>query len=500
MNASMLPSSAPKRMRANGFSDPAFQRVADLAHLTAGLVFPPNRQPAAEAGMLRAMAALHLSSAASLFSAVERPGDARDTLLAELTVGESYFFRDESQLGILGAEILARAQGGLRVWSAGCASGEEPYTVAILLRELGWTAPATILATDIALPRLAAARRARYTRWALRGASDVRINRWFTREGSHLLLDPTIRQSVRFDSLNLTHDEYPSAATATQDQDLILCRNVMIYFDLPTVARIAERLMASLAPEGWLVLGASDPFLPQLIQCEAVTTQWGIAYRRLDHPGTRSRCVVHIESPTWEPVVTVPATLDVAPAAETLRAEVAKEPVILVRSAGDVLQSYAVADYARTEILANAFLADRAPDPDALPVWIAFVRAVANQGRLHEAGELCTRALELHPMSAELQYLHATLLVEAGWLSDATAAARRAIYIDRTFVMGHLLLGDTLSRSGEIAAAQRALDNALALLSQADAASPVLASDGVPAARLKQIATMRRQQLAVVPA
>ena len=168
-------------MRSAGFSDPSFAALASLAHLLAGLVFPPNRQPSAEAGMRRAMATLRIADPALLLRAAESPGDARDVILGELTVGESYFFRDATQLGILGTEILpARVEEygvdrPLRVWSAGCASGEEPYTIAIMLRELGWPHPAHILGSDVAAPRVAAARRGRYTRWALRGVSDDRL-------------------------------------------------------------------------------------------------------------------------------------------------------------------------------------------------------------------------------------------------------------------------------------------------------------------------------------
>lgn len=133
-----------------------------------------------------------------------------------------------------------------------------------------------------------------------------------------------------------------------------------------------------------------------------------------------------------------------------------------------------------------------AEDPDIGPAtWIAYIRAVANQGRLNEAGELNARALELHPLDAELHYLHATLLMEAGWFPDAAAAARRAIYLDRKLAMGHLLLGEALSRSGDPRGARNAFANAVELLEREDATATVRAADGVTAVRLRQIATMR---------
>ena len=161
----------------------------------------------------------------------------------------------------------------------------------------------------------------------------------------------------------------------------------------------------------------------------------------------------------------------------------------------EVLATYARADYPAAEGLAAAALAS-ATDDAALRIWIIYVRAVANQGRLNEAGELCTRALELYPLASELHYLHATLLGEAGWFGDVAAAARRAIYLDRRFVMGHLLLGDALARTSDIPGARLAFENVVHLLANVDAASPVRAADGVPACRLRQIAELRLRSLA----
>jgi chemotaxis protein methyltransferase CheR len=493
-------------MRSAGFTDPAFARLAELAHLLAGLVFPPNRQPSAEAGMRRAMATLRISDPGALLRATETPGEARDVVLAELTVGESYFFRDAAQLDLLRSEILPdRLQSGdadrpLRVWSAGCASGEEPYTIAIMLRELGWPHEAQVIGTDVALPRIAAARRARYTRWALRGVSDARIDANFKRNGNYFDLDRSIRESVELRALNLVHDDY-SSVRANAAFDLVLCRNVMIYFDLPTVASIATRLLDTLTPDGWLVLGASDPPLAHLVPCEAVMTSAGMAYRRPGRIGATPKRIVPFVAEA--PCAVEP---DLPPAPEIVRVRVlelrreepAPPPVVrhVATAYEDILEAYEQADYPAVESMAIQALA-RTPGSEAVTssdeqsLWILYIRAVANQGRLHEAGELCARALETHPLAAELHYLHATLLTEAGWHGDAAFAARRSIYLDRKFVMGHLLLGDALMRTGHKSGARIAFENVVALLADVDPAAPVAAADGVPASRVRQIATLR---------
>jgi chemotaxis protein methyltransferase CheR len=491
-------------MRSAGYSDPSFARLADLAHLLAGLVFPANRQPSAEAGMRRAMSALRINDPAQLLRAAESPGPMREAILAELTVGESYFFRDEAQLKVLANEVVPALVGTrgpdrpLRVWSAGCASGEEPYTVAILLRELGWPHPAQILGTDVAMPRLEAARRGRYTRWALRGVADQRVQQWFRRTSSYFELDPTIRSAVEFRELNLVHDEYGSGGTG---YDLVLCRNVMIYFDLETVARIAERLLDSLNEDGWLVLGASDPPLAQLVACEPVMTVAGMAYRR---PSAAKRTVLRLEHAaapsTGQPASRREWNEGVAAMIHAVREAphvvLAVAPSAASPESDDMHAAYERADYVSAEAMAIAALAGASDVADTLPAWILYVRAVANQGRLADAGELCARALEIHPLSAELHYLHAMLLAESGWHADAAVAARRSIYLDRTFVLSHMVLGDALTRTRDPLGARRAFENVLRLVASTGAHSSVPGSDGVTAARIHQIAQLRVHALA----
>jgi chemotaxis protein methyltransferase CheR len=511
--ASQLTRSPVKPMRPFGYTEPAFARLAELAHVLAGLVFPPNRQPSAEAGMRRAMRSLRISDPEALLRAAELPGEVRDAVLAELTIGESYFFRDSAQLALLGTDIIpARVRNQdagrpMRVWSAGCASGEEPYTIAIMLRELGWMSPMHILGTDVARPRLTAARQGRYTRWALRGVSDDRVGKWFRRNGNYFDLDESVRQSVEFRTLNLVHDDYPSAEPGAAPFDLILCRNVMIYFDLPTVARIAKGLLDSLADDGWLLLGASDPPLTHLVACEAVMTPAGVYYRRSDgirRPTPVFQWPAQGEDPA--PWMDVPKRIEAPRPPIRVEHVAAPAPSIPLPAPRQLVadeqmvEAYERADYSAVESMAVLALSRAATDstatrPPDLGLWILYVRSVANQGRLHDAGELCARALETHPLAAELHYLHATLLAEAGWYADAAIAARRAIYLDRKLVVTHLLLGDALTRTGDANGARIAFENVVTLLADVDPTTPVEGADGVPAARLRQIATLRLGKL-----
>lgn len=524
--------------RVSGWSDPAFARVADVVYLVSGLVFPPNRQPSAEAGMRRAMSALRIAEPDLLGRAVQSPGDARDALLAELTVGETYFFRDEGQLDLLRTTILPdllRTRGPeapIRIWSAGCASGEEPYTLAMLLREAGWPRTARILGTDVARPRLEAARRARYTRWSLRGVSEARIERWFQRRASHYQLADEIRQSVRYSVLNLMTDEYPSPATATDEQDVVLCRNVLIYFTMDVVARIAARLLSSLAPDGWLLLGASDPPLSGLVPCETVMTPAGVIYRRADRVdaparaerGSHDRLTAPPAVParaTWTATdfaapaprpppsgtpANPPTSPPAAPRAEPVRQAGAHaiappdaarpDPVAPPPHAATGRAAYAIAyadaDYPAAESLARTSVAE---DPGSLPAWVTLVRAVANQGRLADADEQCVHALDAHPQSGELHYLHAMLLGLATEHQQSAGAARRALYLDRSLVMAHLQLGDALAHLGDTERSALAFDEVRRRLANVGDDELIPAADGIAASRLRQVAAARLHAL-----
>ena len=493
-----------------GWSDAGLARVADVVTAVAGLVFSVNRQPSAETAMRRVMNAYRLRTPADLHDAVAVAGEVRDALLAELTVGESYFFRDEGQLSLLAREILPEwradsSDAPRRIWSAGCAAGEEPYTLAILLRELGWRSPIALLGTDIALPRLGAARRGRYTKWALRGMEEERLARWFSRRGPHFILDDEILQAAEFRHLNLASDTYPSIESATSDQDVILCRNVLIYFDLDTVAAIADRLLRALRPTGWLILGASDPPLVDLVKCEVVMTSSGTAYR--PHVPSRVTSLVMrpplvLEAPTNQAREREPSgfrmfgRLEAAAEDESglqpLEAESDRGGATEIAQEDSVTAVYARGDYATAARLAEGAVQR---DPDDVMAWIIGVRAAANSGQLAEAGEICARAIDRHRLVPELHYLHGMLQVEAGRSADGARDARRALYLDRTLVLGHMLLGTALTNLDDRAGARRAFQNAADLLGSHPDTSTMTASDGVPVARLRQMAQQRLRAL-----
>ncbi|MBM3777019.1 MAG: protein-glutamate O-methyltransferase CheR [Acidimicrobiia bacterium] len=194
-----------------------------------------------------------------------RPDTPEAAALARaLTVAESYFFRDPSQVRAFvdvalpnGSSAARRGGRPVRVLSAGCAFGEEPYSLAIAVREASWAGPAVqISALDVDGVRIERAKAGRFSTWALRQVCPERRDRWFRRDGDVFQLDASVRAAVRFARGNLVDpadDVWRGGLW-----DVIFCRNVLMYFAPDMARRLARRLSDALLPGGYLFLGHAE--------------------------------------------------------------------------------------------------------------------------------------------------------------------------------------------------------------------------------------------------
>lgn len=265
------------------WSDPGYEAVARLLKAQSGLNFGPSCSVAAEAGTRRVMERLGITEVSDYVDLLEGGKATVADLIDELAVGETCFFRQPSRFELIRQHILPllmeqRRHGVIYVWSAGCASGEEPYSLAILFEEAGVGNRCEILATDISRVALGRAREASYGFPSVRGMDDRLIRSYFQRCGYREVLEERMRERVRFLHANLADPAPPIPAPGSMD--LVLCCNVLIYFDQDTIRSVATKLYESLAPGGWLITGAADPFLAAHAPFEAVVTRKGVLYRR----------------------------------------------------------------------------------------------------------------------------------------------------------------------------------------------------------------------------
>ena len=441
-------------------ASPDLRQLLEYICQRAGLVFTDARAAEVHDAVQRALDRFGYSSITDLYQRVRRDDVAFEELVAELTIGETYFFRDRSQFEVLDTYVLPQlagraAQQPLRVWSAGCATGEEAYSLAIWLDHAGLSQRATVLGTDISRARLQQAQKARYRNWSLRGVPDDEIARYFRRVGRDFEVAARFTHAVEFAYLNLAEDVYPSLASGVWGMDIIFCRNVLIYFDEEIVRRVSRQLIAALSDDGWLLLGASDPPLHEFPECETVVTEAGLIYRR-----RRERAVRAPAPPPKTPARIDAQPVRFAPMRETPAAATAAGPAVTEEAA-----------------------------------WVTRVRTLANQGHVRDALALVTQALTEHRFSAELLYLQAVLESEQGRARDALASARRAIYLDRDMVVAHILMAQVQNRLGLAVSARRSLINAQTLLENLPPDQPIRAADGEPAARLAEMVRLQLQFL-----
>ena len=211
-------------------------------------------------------------------------------LLKKVTIGETYFFRDPDYIEALRYNILPELIGRhqtdrtLRLWSAGCATGEEPYTLAILLRQIlsnldQWQI--SILATDINRHALSHAAVGRYRDWSFRETEPAIRSAYFSSDGDTFKLDPAVRKMVTFAYHNLAEDNYPSFTNQTSNLDLILCRNVTIYLPMSLIQDIADRFYQCLSDGGWLIVGPSETHLEIYNKFQSLNIHGAIVYQKI---------------------------------------------------------------------------------------------------------------------------------------------------------------------------------------------------------------------------
>lgn len=422
-------------------------------------------------------------------------------LARELTVGETYFFRHTDQFTALFEVALperlsARAASrSLRVLSAGCASGEEAYSVAILLRERG-VEPAfnvTIQGVDLNPDALAKAQRGIYSTWSLRETPPELRKRWFESQGRDLLLHSSIRQAVRFDQHNLL--TYAPTLLPPGTFDIVLCRNVLMYFTPEHATAIVARLASLLAPGGFLFLGHAENLRGLSHDFHLRHAHDAFYYQLRENPEPYAVPAAFEASPL--PAASAPAPEQarptnawVAPWLETVErssdrirqlsrgeSPVGQRPPAAPGPAGDLSQSL---ELLRHERFAEALttlqgLAPAHDDPAALLLRAALLM---QQGAIAEAEQVCHDLLRLDDLNAGAHYLLALCLEGRGQTEAAIEHDQVAAYLDASFAMPHLHLGLMARRRRDEAVARRELAEALLLLESEDPARLLLFGGG----------------------
>lgn len=466
----------------------ALGRFRDLIEQRLGLSFDDAKLEGLREVLGRRLAARSADAAAYLaeLDDGEANGELRE-LGRELTVGETYFFRHREQFAAFSELALPeRLQRGgpreVRVLSAGCASGEEPYSIAV--RVLSHGIPAgrrvSIRAVDVNPGALEKASRARYSTWSLRETDAEERKRWFVSHGREYTLAPEVRRLVTFEERNLAHDD--PALFVPEAYDVVFCRNVLMYFSPVRIADIVSRFARSLAPGGYLFLGHAETLRGVSHDFHLQHTHNAFYYRRKEVLESHS---ISVAPPALAPPPVKAAEtswvgtwLDtVQRTSERIERLTHRAPEGSPTSRGaTVLGARAdlglVLDLLRHERFAEALTALRElstgeqRDPDATLLRAALL---THSGELDAAAAACRELLAHDELNAGAHYLLALSDERRGNLNQAVEHDRIAAYLDGTFAMPRLHLGLIARRTGDREGARRELGQAIALLQREEA-------------------------------
>ncbi len=472
-----------------------YQAVREFIARKTGLIFQENKREDLQSVLQQRLVSLRrFSGLGAYLGFLEREEDGgrelRD-LVSRITVGETYFFRNIGQFRALRDQILPdlikRRRGKnqyLRIWSAGCSTGEEPYSLAILLWELlpdigDWDIH--LLGTDLNEDALSAAREGIYRTWSFREVDDRYRHQYFTPEGESSRIRPEVRSIVTLRYLNLADDLYPSQATGTDDLDLILCRNVMIYFSTGICREITRRFFDCLIDRGSLMVGHSEhsdliyPGFSRVFIDHAIVYQKngtdpvlekGIAIRFRGSGPPPPGILTH-----EPPGARCPGEQRPAGTEETVLFE---RGVLLV---GQLRPLEAIAEFRR--------VLDVNPRNERALYAIAML--LANAGNTAAATASAEQLVQINPLHLEATYLLAILAREAGDRARELALFKKTVYLNPNFVLGHFHLGLHFLKVGNTRLARRSLLNALRILNDDRAdADPIDGVEGMSVGRLRE--------------
>ncbi|WP_413276342.1 CheR family methyltransferase [Floridanema evergladense] len=458
-------------------------------------------------------------------------------LVCLLTTGESYFFRDRGQFTLLRTKILpeiiaAKQQSSekinnhkksLRVWSAGCSTGEEPYSLAILIKELipdldNWNI--LVIGTDINYKAIEKAKQGIYNPWSFRLVDPHLQIDYFQQRQNEWQIDDRIRQMVKLQQGNLLTDNFPNYNTEIHDMDLILCRNVFVYFEHQAITKVVEKFYNTLVPGGYLMTAHTELYsqdmgefqvniLPEsviyqrrqgkqlesnnFVQSEVGKTDLHKRYRSHRSQVFKSEIAKDSEKPTvvkellhqtksshgelryGESAIAKPTEIATKNIANSLNenssSNLLEEAEILFQE-----EAYMQAINKAEQIIAC--------HPQHFAAYYLLAQAYANLGQHNQAVYYCQKAIAIDSLAVQPYYLLAQIAEEKQDLEKAKLFFKRIIYLAPSSISAYLELAAIYDKEGNTNRAKKMLATALELLKQLPSSAIVEQQSSVTAGEL----------------
>ncbi|MBN8619481.1 MAG: hypothetical protein J0L63_11285 [Anaerolineae bacterium] len=374
-------------------------------------------------------------------------------LLRALMIGETYFLRNRVHLNwlrqIILPQLLHHDSASITIWSAGCATGEELYSLAVTLHESLSDAQRRrirLIGTDLNLQALEAAKRGLYRPWSFRHTEATFQQYYFDVSEHGLLIKPFIRQMVTLLPRNLL------AGAPVNPVDLIICANVLLYFTEDSIRRVEDAFFEALRPGGWLLLGQAEAIRFARDRWQVHLFPGGVAYQKPVTSAASSSAIYHAPPPA----TAVTRHQNIAAATENAPAGLYADAVRAVRQR----------DYPEAERLLRRILS---LTPDDGPAHVLMSCILANEGHFDDAQAEADMALTVNPLLADAHFLKGALYLDMRQISAAQDALRSALYCQRAHPLASMVLGNLYMSENKPEQARRVWNAALAELEDSPA-------------------------------
>lgn len=506
------------------------QQLIQLITTMTGLHIRPQDYGTFSQKIGRRVQQLHLSSWDEYYHLLTAANTESRTewseLIPLLTTTETYFFRDRGQFKLLREVILPeliaarKSSKTLRLWSAGCSTGEEAYSLAILVQQLlpdwqNWLIE--IIGTDVNKVALQRARNGVYSHWSFRMVDPEIQSTYFCRQGQNWLINPATKSMVRFLKLNLVSDNFINAIASHGQIDLILCRNVFVYFEKPYIVQVLRKFYQVLRPGGYLMTAHAEiqGLLPDEFQAHVFPES--VIYQRekptqnlslspsndslnpqslplspLPNPPYYNHNGSRLSSPSKNP--TYPrenpqrnylSTLSIVPPPVPAIPTASEQAIAISKSLEEAKKLINQKAYNEALKKVQEFVANHPPNFDA---HYLMAKIYADRGQHEEAILECQKALEIDSLSIEPYYILLHIYQEKGDGETAKIFAKRIIYlsdVSASSICAHIELANVYEREGNLLKAKKLYSTALSLLNTISSNNPVPYLGGISAGELK---------------
>lgn len=377
-----------------------------------------------------------------------------EKLAEHFTINETYFWREPLVFSALTDTILPaivaqkiKSDRKIRIWSAGCSSGEEAYSLAIALYKTipnikEWNVK--VIATDIDQTVLKKAKIGLYSQWSFRNCPPGLKSQYFKYHGGGIHeINPEIKNLVSFRSLNLVDDSFPSFATDISNFDIIFCRNVLMYFTPEWIQRISHKIIDALQDNGWLVVSSCELPLMSNSQLTSVNFNYAVLHRKSTEKFVAPKPTIEFQ---LEPIKLITNSKNTK---KVIQPEVPHTGPAKVASLSFITE--------QPKVLASEPMASDAERE---------IRILANYGHFERALDDCDKAISMDKLNSGLYFLRASILQELQESEKAVASLKQAIYLDSNFVIAHFTIGNLFIQLGKEKNAKIAFKNTLDLLTK----------------------------------